>query len=87
MYSNNGTNGIIPSIPCSANGPNAMLYPSQLQFSIGIWSTYSNANNTYAVRIPNAIGAYFIEEIPIFRSLIRFFVSLINKRLAPTVKI
>ena len=65
-------NGIIPSIPCSANGPNAILYPSQLQFSIGISSTYSNANKTYTVRIPNGIGAYFIELIPNFRSLIRF---------------
>ena len=37
------------------------------------------------VRMPNAIGAYFIEPIPALRSLIRFFVSLIKRRLAPTV--
>ena len=85
MLSNNGINGIIPNMPWSANGPNAILYPSQLQFSIGIWSTYSNTNKTYTTKIPKAIGAYLIEPIPDLRSKIRFYVSLIKRRLAPTV--
>jgi len=78
-------NGRIPHTPSSANGPNAMLYPSQLQFNIGISSTYGKTNKTYATRIPNDIGAYFIEFRPILRLRIRFFVSLIRSKLAPTV--
>ena len=39
----------------------------------------------YTAKIPKAMGAYLMEPIPAFRSKTRFFVSLIKRRLAPTV--
>ena len=63
-----------------------MLYPSQLQFRMGIVSTKSCAKIMYANKIPNGMGAYFIELIPIFRSLILFLVSLMRRSDAPTVR-
>ena len=44
-------------------------------------------NKTYTTRIPNDIGAYLMELRPILRFKMRFFVSLISSKLAPTVRI
>ena len=85
MYSNNGINGKTPQSPCSANGPNAILYPNQLQFRIGIESKKSNAKRTYVSNIPNAIGAKIMEFFPALRSVNLFFVSLIRRSDADTV--
>jgi hypothetical protein len=53
---------------------------------MGIVSTKSCAKTMYANKIPNGMGAYFIELIPIFRSLILFLVSLMRRSDAPTVR-
>jgi len=40
----------------------------------------------YANKIAKAIGAYFIEFIPLFRSVILFFVSFMRRSDDPTVR-